>query len=223
MSHDDRPEREDEPRVTDKRRIDPETGEARPAAPTGAAGGSPQKSHRQGIDDEGHIGDADRALLDAEAERLGAESDEVRAQLELVQQESAERLADLQRLTAEFANYRMRVERDREANAEAARVDVIQKLLPVLDDLDLAEAHGDVAAGPIALIVNKLRTALAGLGLERVGAVGDVFDPNVHEAIAQVPTPGAEGMTVLDVVAVGYKVGARLVRPAKVAVAVPAA
>lgn len=223
MTDEQRPEHEDEPRVTDKRRIDPETGQARPAAPSGAAGEpGAQKIHRKGIDEDGHIGDADRALLDEEAARLNADAGGAAAALQQAEQESAERLADLQRATAEFANYRMRVERDREANAELARADAITKLLPVLDDLDLAEAHGDLQAGPMALIAQKLRTALAGLGLERVGEVGEPFDTAIHEAIAQVPTPGVDGMQVLDVVTVGYKVGDRLVRPAKVAVAVPA-
>lgn len=126
-------------------------------------------------------------------------------------------------MTAEYANYRKRTERDRETEAVRSRADVLGKILPILDDLDLAESHGDLAEGPLALIAQKLRGTLQGMGLEQVGEVGEVFDPQFHDAIAQLPTPGATEMTIADVVSVGYRLGDVLIRPAKVAVAVPAA
>jgi molecular chaperone GrpE len=135
---------------------------------------------------------------------------------------AAEHLADLKRVTAEFANYRKRVERDREAAHDIVVAEVVKSLLPVLDDLSLAEQHGDLAEGPMAVIAQKLRGSLDRFGLVTVGAKGDVFDPHLHEALVQLPTPGATGNTVADVVAPGYKIGDRLLRPAKVAVAVPA-
>jgi len=135
---------------------------------------------------------------------------------------AAEILGDLKRVQAEFANYRKRVERDREANREANIAEVVKSLLPVLDDLSLAEAHGDLAEGPMVVIVAKLRASLEKFGLTVVGEKGDVFDPHQHEALVQLPTPGVTVNTVADVIAPGYKLGERLLRPAKVAVAVPA-
>ena len=135
---------------------------------------------------------------------------------------AAEILNDLKRVQAEFANYRKRVERDREANREANIAEVVKSLLPVFDDLSLAEAHGDLAEGPMVVIVAKLRASLEKFGLTVVGEKGDVFDPHQHEALVQLPTAGLTVNTVADVIAPGYKLGERLLRPAKVAVAVPA-
>lgn len=134
---------------------------------------------------------------------------------------AAERLLDLQRVTAEYANYRKRVERDREANRVLAVSDIVTSLLPVLDDLDRAEAHGDLVDGPFVMIAQKLRSTLDRTGLVRVGEKGEEFDHNQHEAIAQVPSADVSVMTVLDVHQVGYRLGERLLRPAQVAVAVP--
>jgi molecular chaperone GrpE len=131
-------------------------------------------------------------------------------------------LADLKRVQAEFANYRKRIERDREANREVNIAEVVKSLLPVLDDLSLAEAHGDLSEGPMAVIVQKLRVSLDKFGLIVIGEKGDVFDPHLHEALVQLPTPGVTVNTIADVIAPGYKLGERLLRPAKVAVAVPA-
>ena len=135
---------------------------------------------------------------------------------------AVELLGDLKRVQAEFANYRKRVERDREANRETNIAEVVKSLLPVFDDLSLAEAHGDLAEGPMVVIVAKLRASLEKFGLTVVGVKGDLFDPHQHEALVQLPTPGVTVNTVADVIAPGYKLGERLLRPAKVAVAVPA-
>ncbi|HEY0258938.1 MAG TPA: nucleotide exchange factor GrpE [Lacisediminihabitans sp.] len=135
---------------------------------------------------------------------------------------AVEILGDLKRVQAEFANYRKRVERDREANRELNIAEVVKALLPVLDDLALAEAHGDLAEGPMSVIAQKLRASLEKFGLTPIGAKGDVFDPHLHEALVQLPTPDVTVNTVADVVAPGYLLGERLLRPAKVAVSVPA-
>jgi molecular chaperone GrpE len=135
---------------------------------------------------------------------------------------AVEILGDLKRVQAEFANYRKRVERDREASREANIAEVVKSLLPVLDDLSLAETHGDLTEGPMVVIVQKLRAGLEKFGLTAVGEKGDVFDPHQHEALVQLPTPGVTVNTIADVIAPGYKIGERLLRPAKVAVAVPA-
>lgn len=132
-------------------------------------------------------------------------------------------LEDLRRLTAEYANYRKRTEDNRELEEQRAKAKVIESLLTVLDDLDRADAHGDLAEGSAFLtIAQKIRTTLEKQGLESFGEKGDPFDPQHHEAIAQVPVPGTESETVLDVVERGYRIGMVELRPAKVAVAVSA-
>src|SRR5690349_22838476 len=105
-------------------------------------------------------------------------------------------LTDLKRLQAEYANYRRRTEEQREVEIERAQGAVAKGLLPVLDDLDRAEKHGDLEAGsPFAAIAEKLRGVAERMGLSTYGAAGDVFDPQQHEAIFQVPTPGTTEAT----------------------------
>lgn len=132
-------------------------------------------------------------------------------------------LLDLKRLQAEYANYRRRTEVQREVDIERATGSVAKGLLPVLDDLDRADKHGDLTEGSaLAAIADKLRSIVAKLGVETYGAAGDAFDPQQHEAIFQAPTPGVETATILEVVEVGYRLGSIELRPAKVVVAVPA-
>lgn len=132
-------------------------------------------------------------------------------------------LDDLRRLTAEYANYRKRTEANVELDKQRAKASVVMQLLSVLDDLDRAEQHGDLEEGTaFATIAQKLRASLERLGVESFGEKGEPFDPQVHEAIAQVPVPGTEQHTVLDVIERGYRIGDVELRPAKVAVAVGA-
>ena len=126
------------------------------------------------------------------------------------------------RAEAELANFRNRVERDRAANRDAVIAEVIRAVLPAMDDLNRAESHGDLAGSPLEIVAQKIRTGFGRFGLASVGEVGEAFDPNRHEAIVQLPTEGATSETVADVVEVGYTLGDRLIRPAKVAVAAPA-
>ena len=153
------------------------------------------------------------------AEEPGQEQDEVFA----LRGNVASLTNDLQRLQAEYANYRRRTEEQRELEIERATGAVAKGLLPVLDDLDRAEKHGDLEEGsPFAAIAEKLRGIAEKMGLTTYGASGDVFDPQHHEAIFQAPTPGVETPTVLEVVEIGYRLGSVELRPAKVVVAVPA-
>jgi molecular chaperone GrpE len=125
------------------------------------------------------------------------------------------------RAEAELANFRNRVERDRAANRDAVIAEVIRAVLPAMDDLNRAESHGDLAGSPLEIVAQKIRTGFGRFGLVSVGEVGEAFDPNRHEAIVKLPTEGATSETVADVVEVGYALGDRLIRPAKVAVAAP--
>ena len=150
------------------------------------------------------LSDEDQALLDSTAADLVAEmrSDMLRAQAELV-------------------NFRTRVERDRVANRESVIAEVIRTLIPALDDLTRAEKHGDLAGSPLELVGTKIRAAFDRYGLRSVGEAGEVFDPHLHEAVVQLPSPGVTVNTVADVIEPGYALGDRLIRAAKVAVSVP--
>ncbi|WIB00667.1 nucleotide exchange factor GrpE [Curtobacterium sp. MCBA15_012] len=159
----------------------------------------------------------DKALLD-DAARGIAEDKLSQDDRDLV----ADMRADMLRAQAELVNFRKRVERDREANRDAVIAEVVRALLPALDDLTRAEAHGDLADGPMQVIGQKIRGGFEKFKLVQIGEKGETFDPNVHEAIVQLPTPGATDQTVADVVEPGYKLGDRVLRAAKVAVAVPA-
>lgn len=132
-------------------------------------------------------------------------------------------LADLKRVSAEYANYRKRTEANAEIERHRATASAVVSLLPVLDDLDRAEQHGDLEEGSaFATIAQKIRGSLERMGLVAFGEKGELFDPQVHEAIAQVPVPGTTEQTVLDVIERGYRIGEVELRPAKVAVAVGA-
>lgn len=131
-----------------------------------------------------------------------------------------ERTADLQRVTAEYANYRKRVDRDRTVAAEQAIALVLAALLPVLDDVDRAREHGDLT-GPFASVAEQLNTVAGKFGLTAFGAKGDTFDPNLHEAVAHLPSAEVTEPTCVDVMRRGYLLGERLLRPAMVAVAGP--
>ncbi|WP_313676972.1 nucleotide exchange factor GrpE [Mycolicibacterium sp.] len=185
------PDERDEPvTVTDKRRIDPLTGEVRDAggqdrsdsgfgsatgaAPSGAAPGAP-------------------------------EADKV-----------AELTADLQRVQADFANYRKRALRDQEAAGERTKAVVVSQLLGVLDDLDRARSHGDLESGPLRSVADKLAAALTGMGLIEFGAEGEEFDPSLHEAV-QHEGDGSHPV-IGTVMRKGYKIGELVLRPAMVGV-----
>ncbi len=132
----------------------------------------------------------------------------------------AERTADLQRVHAEYANYRKRVERDRLAVREQALANVLSSLLPVLDDIGRAREHGDLN-GAFKSVGESLETIAAKLGLESFGEPGEPFDPLVHEALMHSYSPDVTEPTAVQILQPGYKVGERIIRPARVAVAEP--
>ncbi len=143
-------------------------------------------------------------------ETAASEPDAIDRELEIFQ--------DLQRLQADFVNYRARVERDRGVERQLAVAETLKTFLPVLDDLDRAQQHGDLEEGPMVAIAQKLRAAGEKLGLVAFGEKGEKFDPEFHEAIVNTPSANVTEPTIADVIERGYKVGDRLLRPAKVAV-----
>jgi molecular chaperone GrpE len=138
-----------------------------------------------------------------------------------VEAQLAERTADLQRLQAEYANYRKRVDRDRAAVHEQAIVKTLTGLIPVLDAINQAREHGELSGG-FEKVADSLLAALGRLGLVAYGEKGDPFDPKIHEALTYTDSPDVAEDTCVEIIFPGYKVGDRILRPAKVAVAAPA-
>jgi molecular chaperone GrpE len=183
----------DEPRirVTDRRLIDPETGEARRTAePT-------------------PVPETVEASYDAST---------VEAEFTEVEGKVAELTADLQRVHAEYANYRKRVDRDRVVERERAVGGVLTDLLPVLDDIERARQHGELE-GAFRTVGEALEAALARIGLETYGAAGEGFDPNLHEALTTEARDEVAEPTVVTVYQPGYRYAGRVLRAARVAVA----
>jgi molecular chaperone GrpE len=141
-------------------------------------------------------------------------------ELQTAQHELTERTADLQRLQAEFVNYKRRVERDRQQVVELAQGKVIGELLGVLDDIGRAREHGELEGG-FRRVAELLEGALTKMGLEQFGTAGDPFDPNLHEALMHQVSPDLEEDTVAAILQPGYRFGERILRVARVAVAQP--
>ena len=228
------------PVIHDHRRIDPVTGQVRgkhaaskPAGTTGA-GRPAAASGSAGTGEAGSSGSA--AAADAKSGPDGAQGGESAEEvLEGIVEEApataqqpsdaearlAERTADLQRLQAEYANYRKRVDRDRAAVREQAVATVLTGLLPVLDAIDQAREHGELSGG-FKSVADSLQSAMGKLGLVAYGEKGDAFDPKIHEALTHTYSPDVTEDTCVEIFQPGYKVGDRILRPARVAVAEPA-
>ena len=132
----------------------------------------------------------------------------------------SELTTDLQRLQAEYLNYKRRVERDRELVKQNATYSVLSGLLPVLDDIDRAREHGEVEGG-FKAVADSLERIVTALGLAKFGAKGDEFDPNIHEALMHGHSPDVTTTTVDVVAHAGYRIGDRVLRAAKVTVLDP--
>jgi molecular chaperone GrpE len=226
------------PVIRDRRRIDPVTGQvrnvgdpggqadqgqagpqhgpaqARPgrhsvSRPGGAPGGSPGDAAPGPARQE----DQDSAPAAEASQPDRGDAAETAAKL-------AERTADLQRLQAEYANYRKRVERDRIAVREQALANVLTELLPVLDDIGRAREHGELAGG-FKSVAESLEAAAVKLGLTSYGEDGDPFDPKLHDALMHSYSPDVAEATCVHILQPGYMVGQRILRPARVAVAEP--
>lgn len=170
---------------------------------------------------EGDALEQAEAILNAaegDAERDEEGADDALSEAEV---KAAEHLADLQRLQAEYVNYRKRVDRDRAAAGDLATARAIEALIPVLDDLAAAREHGDLDGGPFASIAEKLETALGRLGWSSFGAVGEPFDPSHHEALMSTTSADVTEPTVQQVAQPGHRVGDRVLRAARVIVAQP--
>jgi molecular chaperone GrpE len=186
-------------RFTDKRRIDPETGQLRPQ-------------------DEVRQPETPAASPDVPSVEEQVEAAFVEGEISDVEEKVAELTADLQRVHAEYANYRRRVDRDREVVKENAVGGALGELLPIVDDIDRARQHGELE-GAFRTVGEALENALARIGLETFGEAGEAFDPNVHEALTHEASDDVSEPTVTAVYQRGYRYAGRVLRPARVAVA----
>jgi molecular chaperone GrpE len=185
-------------------------GGAGAGAPGAAGTGGPSARPAPGRGGPGQAGEAAGAAADREAALLAERTASL-----------AERTADLQRVSAEYANYRKRVERDRQAVREQAVANVLSGLLPVLDDIGRAREHGELVGG-FKSVAESLEAAVTKLGLDSFGENGEPFDPKVHEALMHSYSTDVAEPTCVQVLQPGYRVGERILRPARVAVAEPA-
>jgi molecular chaperone GrpE len=234
-----RPDEQDSqgPVIRDRRRIDPATGQVRDAGRQGGQGqagppqrgpGQPRPGRHAVSKPGGGSGGTPGAGPSAPGSQQAAGGQDSAAapgaaqatQLEAVTTRLAERTADLQRLQAEYANYRKRVERDRMAVREQALANVLTELLPVLDDIGRAREHGELTGG-FKSVAESLESATVKLGLVSYGEDGDPFDPTLHEALMHSYSPDVAETTCVRILQPGYKVGDRILRPARVAVAEP--
>lgn len=153
------------------------------------------------------------------------ELEALKAELEAARQNAGENLDSLQRLMAEFSNYKRRIERDQTQSAQAATANAVRRYLDIADDLDRAlrnrpqEGEGARWAEGVELVYRKLLTAFEADGVEMIQAEGQSFDPNQHEAISQEDSPEHESGQIIGVVQAGYRIGERVLRPARVRVA----
>jgi len=224
------------PIIRDRRRIDPVTGRPRDpdhggSAQAGAAGqagadqrgtGQPRPG-RHAVSKPGGprtagSGAAGSGPSAGPGQPGGQQSDAAAADLAA---KLAERTADLQRVQAEYANYRKRVDRDRAAVREFALAGVLTELLPVLDDIGRAREHGELTGG-FKSVAESFESAVTKLGLTAFGEPGETFDPKVHEALMHSYSPDVTEPTCIQILQPGYRVGERTLRPARVAVAEPA-
>jgi molecular chaperone GrpE len=199
----------EDPRVVvrDRRRIDPDTGQVRTV------------TEEVPVDEES----GRHAAAEPSAEPVEVEAEIVQPEIveenpvQALRGQLDERTADLQRLQAEYANYRKRVDRDRESVISGAKAQVAGELLAVLDDVERAAAHGDLT-GAFKAVADKLIATLQRVGLEPFGHENEPFDPAVHEAVQHSTSPDVPGPTVTAVLRRGYRLGERVLRPALVGV-----
>ena len=204
------PQEEEQPRVVirDKRRIDPTSGAVRAPAgeqPSGAPSGTTPAAAGRGE----QMSEQETPVAQAPA----ADGGDLQKQL-------AERTDDLQRVTAEYANYRRRVDRDRSLVVDQAAERFATQLFPIVDDIERARDHDELTGG-FKLVADRILGLLDGLGVEAFGKPGDPFDPALHEAVIHDTSPDVSVPTATTVLRQGYRRGDRVLRTAMVAVSDP--
>ena len=202
----------------------PAGARSHPPEPHYAEGGPGASAEPGGYEEYDHEPSAPDTSSDVASDLDVKDDAEEGADLAEEERLAATLMVDLQRLQAEYVNYKKRVDRDRDVIRTHAVNHVVEALLPVLDDIYMARQAGDLKEGPFAAIADKLEGVLGKFGIERVGEAGEEFDPNIHEALMHVQAElpeGSTGTTVVQVLQPGYRNGDRLVRAARVSVADP--
>ena len=199
------------------------TDEASAADASSAEASSAEASTAEATNDEASNDEDDLEMADTTDEVLEGILEEPADDTQQADAKArlAERTADLQRLQAEYANYRKRVDRDRVAVRDQAVATALAGLLPVLDAIGQAREHGELSGG-FKSVADSLSAAVVKLGLVAYGEAGDPFDPKIHEALTYTYSPDVTEDTCVEILQPGYKVGERILRPARVAVAAPA-
>lgn len=192
--------------IRDKRRVNDPSGS--PRTPEASSDSPEDRSAEPGTEDA------------SAATEPGVPTEEELTEIDRLTKELAERTGDLQRVHAEYANYRKRTDRERAELINMGQSSLLAKLLPVLDDIDRADQHGDLTGG-FKNVADSLRKVLADAGLEEFGTEGDEFDPQIHQAVSQQPSPDTEAEVLAAVMRKGYRQGDRVLREAMVAVKVP--
>jgi len=216
------------PTVRDKRRIDPQTYQVR--EPRATAAPSPEGTDTPGAKPPVNDATSTQAgqvpgQIEAQAEQNagGSEGGQGAAQaneLADLKVALAERTGDLQRLQAEYINYKRRVDRDRDVTRKAGIEGVLKDFLPVLDDLRSAREHEELSGG-FKAVADEVERIAGKYGLESFGQAGDPFDPHIHEALLHAHATGIDGPTCVEILQAGYRIGDKVLRPARVAVAEP--
>lgn len=202
------------PTIRDRRRIDPETGEVRPAQEAASGGARGTES-----------GGADPAPAHAQTEPSAPADPQVDQQLAEAKTALADRTADLQRLQAEYVNYKRRIDRDRDVARSTGVESVLKDMLNVLDNIRSAREHEELSAG-FRAVAEEIERVTTKNGLVAFGEPGDAFDPHVHEALMHSHATDVDGKpitgpTCVAILQPGYKIKDKVVRPARVAVAEP--
>jgi molecular chaperone GrpE len=190
-----------------------------PADATGTEGRSPQETAGAGTPAGGAPDGSQDGSQDGVADEATT-TDEHAAELAQAHGRIAALTDDLQRLQAEYVNYKRRVDRDRELVKQNATFSVLSALMPVLDDLDRAREHGELEGG-FKAVADSLERIVAAHGLVKFGKPGDEFDPNFHEALMHAHSPDVTTTTCQNIITAGYQIGERVVRPARVTVVDP--
>jgi molecular chaperone GrpE len=188
------------PTVRDRRRIDPETYQVREPQETAAPAAATPEPETP-ISETPPVHD-----LEAEVKEL--------------QDKLAERTSDLQRLQAEYVNYKRRVDRDRDLARKVTIEGVLKDFLSVLDDVRSAREHEELNGG-FKAVAEEIERVTSKYGLESFGEAGDPFNPHIHEALLHAHADGIDGPTCVEILQPGYRIGDRILRPARVAVAEP--
>ena len=190
-----------------------------PRQPDVPSGATPEDAESKAAPREGAAPAGDAAAAQAAAQ-AAQQTAGLTAQFDQVRTALGERTADLQRLQAEYQNYRRRVERDRITVKEIAIANLLTELLPVLDDVGRAREHGELVGG-FKSVAESVETVAAKMGLQQFGKEGEPFDPTIHEALMHSYAPDVTETTCVAILQPGYRFGERTIRPARVAVAEP--